>query len=210
VAVTGRTARAVFLDKDGTLIENVPYNVDPARIHLAPGAADALWALANAGYLIVVISNQSGVARGLFDVSRLADVERALRDLLSHEGVSLDGFYFCPHFPDGSVAEYAIACECRKPAPGLLLRAANELGIELDRSWMVGDILDDVEAGRAAACRTVFVDVGNETEWMRSPTREPDHVALDLTAAAETIVTARDVRSIPSRVGSTAITGTVR
>lgn len=210
MAVTNRRARAVFLDKDGTLIQNIPYNVDPARIVLAPGAVDALRALASAGYLIVVVSNQSGVARGLFDVSRLADVERALRDLLSHEGISLHGFYVCPHLPGGSVAEYAIACECRKPAPGLLLRAADELRIDLHRSWMVGDILDDVEAGRVAGCRTVFVDVGNETEWVRSPAREPDHVAFDLAAAVEAILTARDVRSRPSRAGSTAGAGTVR
>ena len=202
MAMTGRTIRAVFLDKDGTLVENVPYNVDPTRIRLAPGAADALRTLASAGYLIVVVSNQSGVARGLFDVSRLAEVERTLDDLLSREGVSLDGFYFCPHLPGGSVAPYAIACECRKPAPGMLFRAAEELGIDLDRSWMVGDILDDVEAGRAAGCRTVFVDVGNETEWVRSPARVPDHVALDLAVAVEAIETARDVRSTPSHVGS--------
>ena len=202
MAMTGRTIRAVFLDKDGTLVENVPYNVDPTRIRLAPGAADALRTLASAGYLIVVVSNQSGVARGLFDVSRLAEVERTLDDLLSREGISLDGFYFCPHLPGGSVAPYAIACECRKPAPGMLFRAAEELGIDLDRSWMVGDILDDVEAGRAAGCRTVFVDVGNETEWVRSPARVPDHVALDLAVAVEAIETARDVRSTPSHVGS--------
>jgi D-glycero-D-manno-heptose 1,7-bisphosphate phosphatase len=210
VAVTSQTARAVFLDKDGTLVENVPYNVDPARIVLSPGAADALRTLASAGYLIVVVSNQSGVARGLFDVSRLADVERALRDLVSHEGVSLDGFYFCPHVPDGAIAGYAIACECRKPAPGMLVRAANELGIDLHRSWMVGDILDDVEAGHAAGCRTIFVDVGNESEWVRSPAREPDHVAVDLPAAVQTILTAPDVRSSPSPAASSAGARTVR
>jgi FMN phosphatase YigB (HAD superfamily) len=84
----------------------------------------------------------------------------------------------------------------------MLFRAAEELGIDLDRSWMVGDILDDVEAGRAAGCRTVFVDVGNETEWVRSPARVPDQIALDLAVAVEAIVTARDVRSTPSHVGS--------
>jgi D-glycero-D-manno-heptose 1,7-bisphosphate phosphatase len=210
VAVRRRTARAVFLDKDGTLVENVPYNVDPARITLVTGAVEALRAIANAGYLVVVISNQSGVARGLFDASRLDDVERVLRDQLSREGVSLDGFYVCPHHTDGSVQPYAVACECRKPAPGMLLRAADDLGIDLERSWMVGDILDDVEAGRAAGCRTILVDVGNETEWARSPTRDPDHVASDLRSAVEAILTAPDGRSTPPRVGSTAGAGTVR
>jgi histidinol-phosphate phosphatase family protein len=208
VAVTGGTGRAVFLDKDGTLVDDVPYNVDPAEIRLATGAGEALRAIESAGYLVVVVSNQSGVARGLFDVSRLAVVERTLRELLSDEGASLHGFYFCPHHPDGSIAEYAIACDCRKPAPGMLLRAADELGIDLDRSWMVGDILDDVEAGRAAGCRTVLVDVGNETEWVRSPTREPHHVAFDLQGAVETILTAPDLPSSPSRLASSS--GTMR
>jgi D-glycero-D-manno-heptose 1,7-bisphosphate phosphatase len=195
VAVRRRTARAVFLDKDGTLVENVPYNVDPVQIRLVPGAARALRKLSAAGYRIVVVSNQSGVARGLFDVSSLSDVERKLRELLSREGVSLDGFYFCPHLPDGSVAEYAIVCDCRKPAPGMLLRAADDLGVDLRRSWMIGDILDDVEAGRAAGCRTILVRAGSETA-VGSPTPQTDRVARDLASAAEAILMASEVPAV--------------
>jgi D-glycero-D-manno-heptose 1,7-bisphosphate phosphatase len=181
-------ARAVFLDKDGTLVENVPYNTDPARVRLTSGAGEALRALAAAGYLIVVISNQPGVARGRFDASSLANVELSVRRLLAREGVAIDGFYMCLHAPDGTVAPYAVECSCRKPAPGLLERAASDLGIDLERSWMVGDILDDVEAGNVAGCRTVLVDVGNETDWFHSPGRVPDHVARDLLSAAEAIL----------------------
>lgn len=182
--------RAVFLDKDGTLVENVPYNVDPARIRLAAGAVEGLRALTDAGYLPVVVSNQSGVARGLFPAAALGEVERRLRALLAEGGVELAGCYWCPHLPDGEVRRYAVHCLCRKPRPGLLRRAAAELGIVLRDSWMVGDILDDVEAGRAAGCRTVLVDNGNETEWRRSPAREPDAVASDLAGAARCILRA--------------------
>jgi D-glycero-D-manno-heptose 1,7-bisphosphate phosphatase len=182
--------KSVFLDKDGTLIEDVPYNVDPARVRLAPGAGDGLRALAAAGYRLVVVSNQSGVARGLFPESALAAVERRLRELLAGHGAALGGFYYCPHYPGGSVTAYAVGCECRKPRPGLIVRAATELGIDAGRSWMVGDILDDVEAGRRAGCRTVLLDNGNETEWVRSPLRTPDLVAADLAGAARLILTA--------------------
>jgi ribonucleoside-diphosphate reductase alpha chain len=98
--------------------------------------------------------------------------------------VPLAGFYYCPHHPHGSVPAYAVTCDCRKPRPGLILRAAREQGVDPARSWLVGDILDDVEAGRAAGCRTVLLDNGHETEWVLSPARRPDGVAADLAEAA--------------------------
>jgi D-glycero-D-manno-heptose 1,7-bisphosphate phosphatase len=182
--------KGVFLDKDGTLVEDVPYNVDPALVRLAPGAGEGLRALSAAGYRLVVVSNQSGVARGYFPEAALATVEGRLRELLADCGVEPAGFYWCPHHPGGSVAAYAVACECRKPRPGLILRAARELGIDAGRSWMVGDILDDVEAGRRAGCRTVLLDNGHETEWLRSPERTPDVIAADLADAARLILAA--------------------
>jgi D-glycero-D-manno-heptose 1,7-bisphosphate phosphatase len=186
VAVSMR-AGAIFLDKDGTLVENVPYNVDPDLIRLVPAAVAGLRALSNGGYRLFVVSNQSGVARGLFSIDALEGLQRRLGKLLSDAGISLDGFYFCPHHPGGSVADYAIECSCRKPAEGLLLRAARDHGIDLSRSWMIGDILDDVEAGRRAGCRTVLIDSGNETEWMMSRDRLPDHVVRDVGEAAAVI-----------------------
>jgi histidinol-phosphate phosphatase family protein len=179
---------AVFFDKDGTLIDDVPYNVDPDRIRLAGGAEVALQAIAGAGYKICVVSNQSGVARGLFRESALAGVEARIRALLAALGVQLAGFYYCPHHPDGSEPAYAMDCECRKPAPGLIARAADERSIDPARSWMVGDILNDVESGRRAGCRTILLDNGNETEWQRSPEREPHYVSGDLRDAAKIIV----------------------
>jgi len=182
--------RAVFLDKDGTLIVDVPYNVDPSRIVLAPGAVEGLTRLHASGYRLIVITNQSGVARGRFGVEALGPVEDRLRSLLAEFGVPLAGFYFCPHHPAGSVPAYSVVCDCRKPAPGMLLRAANELGIDLAQSWFVGDILNDVEAGHRAGCRAVLLDNGNETEWVAGPDRTPDRTASDLDAAADLILRA--------------------
>lgn len=180
--------KAVFLDKDGTLVENLPYNVDPERIRLTRGALEGLAELHAAGYLLVVVSNQSGVARGFFPESALAGVERRLRGLLGEAGLRLAGFYYCPHHPEGKVAAYARECECRKPHPGLLVQAARDLELDLEACWMVGDILDDVEAGRRAGCRTVLLDNGGETEWITSPQRLPDWTVPDLAAAASAIL----------------------
>jgi D-glycero-D-manno-heptose 1,7-bisphosphate phosphatase len=180
--------RAVFLDKDGTIIENLPYNVDPALIRLAPGAGEGLSQLHRAGYLLFVVSNQSGVARGYFPESALDAVEARLGELLGRFGVPLAGFSYCPHHPEAVVERYAVACECRKPAPGQILGLAAEHGIDLARSWMVGDILDDIQAGRGAGCRTILIDNGNETEWFLTPDREPDYRAPDLADAARYII----------------------
>jgi D-glycero-D-manno-heptose 1,7-bisphosphate phosphatase len=180
--------RAVFLDKDGTLIEDVPYNVRPELIRLMPGSVAGLRRLHAAGYRLLVVSNQSGVARGLFREEALGPVEERLRQLLAAEGMPLTGFYYCPHHPTGSVAEYAVACTCRKPQPGLLYRAAQEHGLDLGVSWFVGDILNDVEAGRRAGCRTILLDNGHETEWVLTPERTPHCRAADLDEAARIIL----------------------
>lgn len=179
--------KAVFLDKDGTIIEDVPYNVDPGQMRLAAGAGEGLRMLHEAGYRLIVVSNQSGVARGLFPERALDHVRECLAELLENAGAALDGFYYCPHHPDGEVAEYAVTCDCRKPAPGLILRAAAEQDIDLAASWLVGDILNDVEAGRRAGCRTILLDNGNETEWQLSRERLPDHLAADLAQAARIV-----------------------
>ena len=179
---------AVFLDKDGTLIPDVPYNVDPARITLVDGALPTLRRLVDAGYRLIVITNQSGVARGYFDEAALPAVEQRLRELLAAGGLALDGFYYCPHHPDGVVPEYAIACGCRKPAPGLLQHAAREQGVDLAQSWFVGDILNDVEAGNRAGCRTILIDNGNETEWVQSTHRTPTAVVNEFSEIAEVIL----------------------
>ena len=168
--------KAVFIDKDGTLIENVPYNVDPARIALSPDASVLVRRASSNGYRVIVVSNQPGAGVGRFPESALQDVEKKLRELLP----ALDGFYYCPHAPQAG-------CACRKPAPGMLERAAREHGVELAQSWMIGDILDDVEAGRRAGCRTILLDNGNETEWRPGEARTPHYVVRSLAQAAAII-----------------------
>jgi D-glycero-D-manno-heptose 1,7-bisphosphate phosphatase len=182
--------RAIFLDKDGTLVENVPYNVNPALIELTWHAGQGLQLLRSLGYALFVVSNQAGVAKGLFTEAALGPVEHRLAERLAQYGVMLDGFYYCPHSPDGVISRYAIPCTCRKPMPGMLLRAAYEHGVSLAHSWMIGDILHDVEAGRRAGCRTVLIDNGNETEWKLSALRTPHLTAPDLYAAAQLIAEA--------------------
>lgn len=178
---------AVFVDKDGTLVEDRPYNVDPARMSFTAGALDGLRMLHAHGFRIVVVTNQPGVALGYFDLDALLRLRQALARRLARAGVPLTGFYACPHAPDPAAGP---ACGCRKPAPGLLQQAARAHGLDLARSWMVGDILDDVEAGQRAGCRSVLLDVGNETLWQDGPWRTPHVRATDLHDAARQIVRA--------------------
>jgi histidinol-phosphate phosphatase family protein len=181
-----RPKRAVFLDKDGTLVEDVPYNVDPALLRFTPNAVAGLKLLQAQGYLLIVVTNQPGIALGHFDRAALAKLQAALKHMLADEGVTLHGFYACPHAasPDPKRPN----CLCRKPAPGLLRQGAQAHQVDLSRSWMVGDILHDIEAGRRAGCRSVLLDVGHETEWQLSPLREPHHRCRDLLDAAQTIL----------------------
>lgn len=171
---------AVFLDKDGTLIEDVPYNVDPAQIRLSARAGQGLRQLRAHGFRLFVVSNQSGVALGRFDASALDGVADRLSELLTAHDAWIDGFYWCPHAPEDG-------CDCRKPAAGMLQRAAHEHDIDLARSWMIGDILHDIEAGHRAGCRAVLIDNGNETEWDLTGLRQPELLAADLAQAAALI-----------------------
>jgi D-glycero-D-manno-heptose 1,7-bisphosphate phosphatase len=148
--------QAVFFDRDGTLIEDVGYLSRPEQVQLKPGVSGVVRQLNAAGFLVVVVSNQSGVARGMCTTD---DVERSndrLRELLAQEGARVDGFYYCPHLPSGTVPGYAKECDCRKPKPGLLYEAAQDLDIDLTESYVVGDAARDVQAGRAAHCHTIF------------------------------------------------------
>ena len=185
--------RAVFVDKDGTLIENVPYNVDPALVRFTPSALVGLRALADAGYSIIVVTNQPGLATGRFTRREFAVLESALRRRVRDEcGVEIAAIYCCPHAPGGGGR---IGCLCRKPAPGLLRQAARAHGLDLAQCWMVGDILDDVEAGHRAGCRSVLLDVGNETEWKLSPIRSPEASCADLAEAARFILSREPIEA---------------
>ena len=185
---------AVLVDKDGTLIENVPYNVDPALLRFMPAAAESLAALAAAGFVILVVTNQSGLAHGYFTRAQLAHLQGVLQQRLrAMAGVELLDFIVCPHAPGPGGAPN---CLCRKPAPGMLLRAARKHRLDLSRSWMIGDTLDDVEAGHRAGCRTVHFASGGETLWRRSPLRRPTATCTEWDEVAHLILAQRDSTAV--------------
>jgi D-glycero-D-manno-heptose 1,7-bisphosphate phosphatase len=169
---------AIFLDRDGTLVETRHFPSTPDELRLFDGLASDLAGVQRFGYRLVVITNQSGIARGLFSPAALEIMHDYLRQQLLQSGAVLDAIYHCPHHPEGIVPELSITCDCRKPAPGMLLRATQELDIDLARSWFIGDILDDVEAGNRAECRTILVDLGTESE-PEEEIRRPTFVARD-------------------------------
>ncbi len=173
---------ALFIDRDGTLVEPRHYPSRPDDLVLYPGVPPLLRRLRGAGFKLVVITNQSGLARGLFTEDDLGRMHDHLRAELARDGVSIDAIYFCPHHTEGVEPELAVACSCRKPAPGMLLRAASDLGVDLSTSWFLGDILDDVEAGNCAGCRTILVDIGTE-DAPAAPVRRPTAVARDTVEA---------------------------
>lgn len=178
--------RALFIDRDGTLVHPRHYPSRPDELIIFDGVPALLQRFQQQGWLVVVITNQSGLARGYFGERELAYMHACLAADLGQRGVCLDGIYHCPHHPEGSVAPFNVGCDCRKPRPGMLFRAATELAINLERSWFVGDILDDVEAGRRAGCRTALVDLGTEAtpeSMLRTP-----HVVGRNTVHALTII----------------------
>lgn len=179
---------AIFLDKDGTVLQDVPYNVDPEKMVFAPGAKEGLLRLSRLSVPLIVITNQPGLALGKFGYDGLHRMRRRLYGMFADAGAALTGFYFCPHLPAAASHHEGQRCDCRKPRPGLLLQAVHDHGIDLGRSWLVGDILDDVEAGHRAGCRAVLIDNGNETEWQVNGWRTPDQTVTDFLAASTFLI----------------------
>lgn len=188
-------ARAAFVDRDGTINELVPdphtgrpeSPLRPEDVSLIPGAAGALRALAAAGWRLVGVSNQPAAAKGVVSAQQLDAVQARVLELLAAERVRLDAFRICLHHPDGVIPELTGACECRKPAPGMLIDAAQALSIDLARSWMIGDTDADVRAGHAAGCRTVLL-AHEPSSHKRSGDAEPDLMAGDLDQAAQLLL----------------------
>jgi len=149
--------KAVFLDRDNTVMEDPGYIGDPKVVKLLPGVELALKSLSQCGYKLVVVTNQSGIARGLLTEQTLDKIHAELRRQLSQRGAHLDAIYYCPFHPEGTIEEYAKESDLRKPQPGMLQLAAKELDIDLSQSWMVGDSARDIEAGQRAGCKTIRV-----------------------------------------------------
>lgn len=189
---------AVFLDRDGTINVEVNYLHRIADLVLVPGTAEAIARLNGAGLPVLVVTNQAGIARGLYDVAAMDLLHAHLQEVLAQHGAHVDGFYYCPHHPDVSGL-----CSCRKPARGMLLRAARDHGVDLARSWLVGDSAGDIGAGRAAGCRTILVRTGYGSAVERqldetSAGDRPDVIVDALPDAVTTILgTASDPGSSP-------------
>jgi len=177
---------AVFLDRDGTIIEEVGYLDRPERVELYPYSIEAIRALNRAGLTLVMVTNQSGVARGFFSEEVVHAVHRHIADLLAAGGAWLDAYYYCPHHPDGRVAEYATACQCRKPERGMVDRAVRELGIDPARSFTVGDRWLDVALAQRVGARGVLVRTGYglTEEQKPKPDVRADAVVNNLAEAA--------------------------
>jgi D-glycero-D-manno-heptose 1,7-bisphosphate phosphatase len=168
--------RAVFVDRDNTLIEDPGYLADPDALRLLPGAELAVKTFMQAGYKVIVVTNQSGVARGILTEETLGLIHERLKLALESKGAHLDAIYYCPFHPEGSVEGYAIDSDLRKPQPGMLLKAAEELDIDLAESWMIGDSGRDIGAGQRAGCKTIRV---------RKPQSVPQGAAQDENVQAD-------------------------
>lgn len=181
------SCKAVFLDRDDTIVDDPGYISHPDQLKLLPGAAQALRDMRKLGFKLVIVSNQSGVARGMLTEETLAEIHRKLKRLLADENVDIDSIYYCPYHPEGVVEEYSFESDLRKPSPGMLFKAAKEMDIDLSNSWMVGDSYRDVAAGKEAGCKTILVNIPGKSKSRRESDPEPDFHAVNIKESANII-----------------------
>ncbi len=182
---------AVFLDRDGVINVDIHHLHAPDQLQLIPGSAQAIRSLNERSIPVIVITNQSVVARHIITETQLHEIHQSLSSLLDQFGAHIDRFYYCPHHPTEGLPPYQIDCECRKPKPGMLLQAARDFEIDLSRSYFIGDTLGDMQAGYNAGCHTVLVQTGYgekvKREWQES--FQYEHYALDLERAVKWVLT---------------------
>ncbi|HDQ03827.1 MAG TPA: HAD family hydrolase [Deltaproteobacteria bacterium] len=186
---------AVFLDRDGTINEEVGYLDDLDKLKIIPASFEAIRLINDAGIKTVVITNQAGVARGLFSEEFVNEVNKNMRIALLRKGAVIDGFYYCPHHPTEGKEPYRQNCDCRKPAAGMLLRAADDLNIDLARSYIIGDRYNDMEAGRSVGAKCILVKTGFGQSLLQddgpdrpAPNNQPDFIAADILEAVKWIL----------------------
>jgi D-glycero-D-manno-heptose 1,7-bisphosphate phosphatase len=192
---------AVFLDRDGTLIEDVGYLDSLSRIAFYPWTVDAIRMLNRAGLPVVVVTNQSGVARGMFDVALVTETHRAIDARLAAGGARVDAYYYCPHHPDGPVAAFARSCDCRKPGRGMIDQATAHLGLDPAQSFVVGDTWTDVQLGHAVGARSILVRTGKGLDQEREPVggASAEAVVDNLAAAVGWILINLDAENLKSK-----------
>ncbi len=181
--------KAIFLDRDGTLIEDPGYLNHPEQVKLLEGVAEALIELRNMGYMLIVVTNQSAVARGIVSEKILGEIHNRLRQLLTERGAYLDQIYYCPYHPDGVIPKYRKESEWRKPNPGMLLAASEDMDIDLSQSWKIGDSSRDIEAGLRAGCKTILVTRMSryKTTLGKPDEPKPDYKSVNMKEAVNII-----------------------
>jgi D-glycero-D-manno-heptose 1,7-bisphosphate phosphatase len=182
--------QAVFLDRDGVINEEVNYLSQPEQLRLIPGAAEAIARLNRADLLVIVVTNQAGVARGYYSEAQIEVLHAALSQQLARASAHIDRYYYCPHHPTEGRPPYRIECDCRKPRTGMLRQAASDLNLDLSRSYMIGDTASDLIAGTRAGCRSILVQTGyglkTQHDWTES--FQPNYIARDLNEASKWIL----------------------
>ena len=180
--------KAVFLDRDGTIVEDVGYISSPQQLNFIPGSIEAIKKLNAAGYKVIVITNQAGVARGIVTEDMLQTIDKVMHRQILNGGAHLDGLYYCPHHPEHGVYPYKQACECRKPHTGLIKKAIKDHDLDLSLSFMIGDKASDIEAGKKAGVKTAFVLTGYGTTEKDELKNKPDHIAKNLSEAVKWVL----------------------
>jgi D-glycero-D-manno-heptose 1,7-bisphosphate phosphatase len=172
--------KAIFLDRDDTLIEDPGYISSPEQVNLLTGVPRALIELKALGYKLVVVTNQSAVARGIVTEKVLGEIHKRLEKLLSEKNAFLDRIYYCPYHPEGAVKKYRQESELRKPNPGMLLKAAEEMDLDLDQSWCIGNSSTDIGAGLRAGCKTILIDLPSRRQQLKPNDPRPDYKAINI------------------------------
>jgi len=181
--------RAVFLDRDGVITQEPPhYAHELSQLELIPKSADAIRLLNENRFVVIVASNQAGIAHGYYREEDAILFHQAMKENLAKEGAYIDAIYYCPHHPEAKIERYRVDCNCRKPKPGMLTRAKRELNIDLKQSFIVGDKLSDIEAGERAGCKTIMVRTGHGVEELKSNEIDCDYIANDLHDAVQHIL----------------------
>jgi D-glycero-D-manno-heptose 1,7-bisphosphate phosphatase len=179
--------KAVFFDRDDTLISDPGYIKRAEQVKLLPGVPEALIQLKKMGYLLIVVTNQSGIARGYFTEENLDEIHDEFNRQLAADGAMVDGLYYCPYHPEGTVKNFSVESNLRKPNAGMFFQAEKELDIDLTQSWMIGDSYRDMQAGKAAGCHTILVDVPGKLREKKKTDTEPDRKAVNLREAVNII-----------------------
>ncbi|MBI2851734.1 MAG: HAD family hydrolase [Chloroflexi bacterium] len=184
-------AKAVFLDRDGTIVEDTGYLHEREKVRFFPDVDKAIGLLNRAGFKIIIVTNQAGVARGYYTEGIVRELNRYIRESLAAQGALIDRFYYCPHHIEGIIEEYRKACDCRKPNTGMIEQAVRDFNIDLAASFVIGDQLSDIEAGRRAGCRTVLLAGSSKPVDFASPAL-PSYIACDLYQAVKWLLNIAD------------------